>query len=105
MAARSTRSTRAPRLASVIAHSIPLGGGLAHATSAARLPSLGEEPRRAGVERPLRDRANVHVPEVDQVVGQAHELQTLVEVDAEGAHPVDRDPAGDRAVVADRLAD
>ncbi len=39
------------------------------------------------------------------MVGHAHELQALVEVDAERSHPVDRDPAGDRALVADRLAD
>ena len=81
-----------------------LGGRLAHARRALELPALGEEARRPGVERPLGDRADGDVPEVDEVVGQAHELEALLEVDAERAHAVDGDPAGDRAVVADRRA-
>ena len=39
------------------------------------LPALAEEARRAGVLRPLGDRADVDVPEVDEVVGEAHELR------------------------------
>ena len=39
------------------------------------------------------------------MVGQPDELETLVEVDPQRAQPVDGDPAGDRAVVADGVAD
>ena len=44
----------------------------------------------------------MHVPEVDEVVGEAHELEALVELDAGAAERSDGDAAGDRAVVADR---
>ena len=81
-----------------------LGRRLAHLAGPLELPALGEEARRAGVLRPLLDRADVDVPQVDEVVGEPHELEPLVQLDPGPADGRDRDPAGDRAVRADRLA-
>ena len=73
-----------------------LRGRLAHARGALELPALREEARGAGIERPLRDRADGDVPEIDEVVGQAHELEALLELHAR-ARPCGRPRCGRRS--------
>ena len=53
--------------------------------------------------RPLGDGADVHVPEVDEVIRQPYELERLLHV--EPRREVDADPHGDGAVVSGRLPD
>src|SRR5687767_13734882 len=55
---------------------------LADAAGPLELVPLRKEARRAGVLRPLGDRADVHVPEINQGVGEADELEALVELDS-----------------------
>ena len=82
-----------------------LGSRLADAAGQLELPALREEAAGPGVERPLGDGADVDVPEVDQFVGHADELEPLLEVDAGlGAAAGDGDPAGHRAVRPDGAA-
>ena len=81
-----------------------LGRRLAHLPGPLELPALGEEARRARVLRPLLDRADVNVPQVDEVVGEPYELQALGELDPGAADRRDGDPACDRAVRAHGLA-
>ena len=51
-----------------------------------------------------RAEPDVDVPEIDEVVGEPDEGESLVELDAVRAERVDRDAGRDGAVVADRLA-
>ncbi len=81
-----------------------LRGGLADPTGPLELVPLLEVPRRAGVLAPERDRAHVHVPQVDECVGELHELERLVDDDAGRAERIDRDTGDDRAIVAHGLA-
>ena len=81
-----------------------LRGRLAHVPRPLELPALLEEARGAGVLRPLGRRADRHVPEVDEVVGEAHELEPLVEVDAVRAQRGDGDARRDGALAVHRLA-
>ena len=77
---------------------------LAHVLRPLELPALLEEPRGAGVLRPFRRRADGDVPEVDEVVGEADELEALVEVDAVRAQRGDGNPCRDGALAVHRLA-
>ena len=65
---------------------------LAHVPGPLELPALGEEARRARVLRPLQDRADVDVPQVDQVVGHAHELEAPRRAPRRGRPPPTRPP-------------
>ena len=82
-----------------------LGRGLADAAGPFQLVPLREESGGAGVLRPFGDRADVHVPEIHQVVGEADELEAFVELDAGRAECVDARPHRDDAVVSDGFAD
>ena len=64
------------------------------------LIALGEKARRPAVLGPLRDRAHVHVPEVDEVVGEGDEGEALLERDSGRPERIDGDAAGDRAALA-----
>ena len=78
--------------------------GLANAAGPLQLPALVVAARRRDVGRAVGDRADVHVPEVDEVIGQPNELEPLLELDSVRPPRVDREPGGDRALVADALA-
>ena len=77
---------------------------LAHSAGPFELVALLEEARGARVLRPLDDRADVDVPEVDEVVGEPDEAEPLLELDAGRPERLDAEAHRDRAVVADRLA-
>ncbi len=82
-----------------------LRGHLAHPAGPLQLVALGEETGGAGILRPVRDRADVHVPQVDEVVGEDDEARTFVELDSGGPERLDAEANGDRAVVSHRRAD
>ena len=78
--------------------------GLTNVARPLELPALIVAARRRDVRGAVGDRADVHVPEVDEVIGQPNELESLLELDSVGPSGVDGEPGGDRAVVADGLA-
>ena len=78
---------------------------LAHVTGPFELVALLEEARRARVLRPFDDRADVHVPQIHQGVGQADEAESLLQLDAGGAERLHAESNRDHTVFADRLAD
>ena len=82
-----------------------LSSCLAHAARPFELVALLEEARRARVLGPLNDRAHVHVPQIDERVGQTDESKPLLELDAGRPERLHAQADGDRAVVADGLAD
>ena len=81
-----------------------LRGRLADAAGPFELIALREISRCARVLAPVGDRADVHVPEVHQVVSQIDEFERFLDVDPGGPECVDRDPRGDGAVRAHRVA-
>ncbi len=81
-----------------------LRGRLPYVLGPLELVALLEEARRARVLRPVENRAHVDVPEVDEMVGEADELEALRELDARRPEGLDAEPHRDRAVVADGFA-
>src|SRR6185312_8129943 len=82
-----------------------LRGHLTNAPGPLELVALLEKTGCAGVLRPVRDRADVHVPQVDEMVGQDDEAGALVQFHPCRPECLDAQAYGDRAVVSDRGAD
>src|SRR5207248_5758961 len=68
------------------------------------MPALMVAARRRAVPGAVGDPAYVHVPEVDEAIGQRNELESLLELDSVGPPGVESESGGDRALVADGFA-
>ena len=99
------RTISAIRSGSVIRETPTIGFAVASRT---RLSIRAASPAgRSGCARVFDDHrgADRHVPEVDKVVGEAYELEPLVQVDAVRAERRDRDPRSDGELASDACSD